>query len=376
MSEIRLAAAAVAALFWAGGLLAQAPQGATPAERALLARVDSIWRQVEAQAGSERQAARERSRGRLVEAGGLAVVVPGQVPAEEALRSLDTAAAILREFGAIPEGFVRSVVVVAQTATDTDLALATPVARGRKRVPLGAIQLSEAQGGGTTMSLPGLAVASAVSSAYTQTRDSVWREWLPGDYGLGPWTRSSAWSAFESLTRSPWMVGSQCLAGNMRGCRLWLGVDRDSSPYQSRYEATEIREYLNTYNRWFALGSATGRDCLSGTATACYEFALEGHHLFISPFPADAAGRRSVVAAVRALHGARAVGRALADSAGGVGERLARAAGIGEDSLLLEWRYWVLTRGGRPQERNLLADAAPAALLAGLLLAAARRSRG
>jgi hypothetical protein len=70
------------------------------------------------------------------------------------------------------------------------------------------------------------------------------------------------------------------------------------------------------------------------------------------------------------------VARALADTTGSIGERLARASGVGEDSLMLEWRYWVLNRGGRPSDRNLLADGVPAVLLAALLLAAARRSRG
>jgi len=376
MPDLRRAAAiALAALVGAANLGAQVPPGATVRERMLLARADSLYQQVQARAERERQTNRERSRAQLVEAGGLAVIVPGQVSADEALRSLDSAGAILRDFGGVPEGFARSVVVVFENATDTNLALAAPIVRGRRRAMVGGVQLSEGAGS-STLKLPGLVVASAIAWAYRDARDVDWREWLPGNYGLGPWTRSAAWTAFESLTRSTWTVGARCLAGDVRGCRLWLGVDRDSSPYRSRYEATEIREYLNRYARWFAQGSATGRECLSGSAAACFEFALEGRHLIVSPFPADEAGRRSLVRAVGALHGARALERALADTAGSVGERFARAAGIGEDSLLLEWRYWVLTRGGRPQDRNLFADAAPAVLLAGLLLAGARRSRG
>jgi hypothetical protein len=372
----RAAPAALAVLLWAGSLLAQVPPGATPRERALLTRADSLYRQMERLAERERQAQRERSRGRLVESGGLALVVPGQVPAEEALLSLDTARAILREFGGVPDGFVRSVVIVFQDATDTGSALAAPVARGRRRVPLGGIQLSSTKGGRTALHLPGLVVASAVARAYKEARGTDWREWLPGNYGLGPWTRDAAWAAFESLTRSSWAVGSRCLAADVRGCRLWLGVDRDTSPYRSRYGATEIREYVSSVNRWLAQTSAAGRQCLSGDGTACYEFALEGHRLAVPPFPADEVGRRSLVRAMSTLHGTKALERALADTTGSVGERFARAAGIREDSLLLEWRYWVLTRGGRPQDRNLLADACPSVLLAGLLLAVARRSRG
>jgi hypothetical protein len=94
------------------------------------------------------------------------------------------------------------------------------------------------------------------------------------------------------------------------------------------------------------------------------------------PVPAADLGRQSLVRALRALHGRAAVARALADSVGSIGDRLARAAEISEDSLMREWRYWVLTRGGRPRERSFAADAAPVLFAAGLLLFVATRSRG
>ena len=140
------------------------------------------------------------------------------------------------------------------------------------------------------------------------------------------------------------------------------------------FTAAELRESMSQGAKWLAERSASGRSCLGGMNAACYAFARETG--YTKPFPADDAGRRSLIRAVWALHGAVAVAGALADTAGGIGTRLARGSGVGEDSLMLEWRYWVLTRGGRPSVRGLLADAAPAVLLAGLLLAAAWRSRG
>jgi hypothetical protein len=310
-----------------------------------------------------------------VESAGLAVVVPGQVTPDAAVRALDSAEALLRDFGGIPEEFARSVVFVFVNATDTAAALAASVAQGRRRVPIGGIQLTERKGGGSAYNVSGLIVASAVAVAYRDARGGDWRAWLPGDYGIGPWGRGAMWSAFGSLARSRWLVGSRCLAGDVAGCRLWLGVDREASPYQARYRAEELRDYLDDYGKWMAQRSPAGRDCLSGAASACFAYALEEHHPFPA-VPADETGRRSLVRAVRALHGAEALQRALGDTTGSVGERFARAAGIGVDSLMSEWRHWVLTRGGRPRDRNLVADAAPAVLLAGLLLVAARRSRG
>jgi len=376
MPDVRRAGlAALAALIWAGGLRAQVPPGATPQERVLLARADSQYRQEEARRERRWQLERESARGRLVESGGIAAVIPGHARSDQALRSLDSAAIMLREFGGVPEGFPRSVVVVFENATDTGAALAAPLVRGRRRARVGGIQFGGAAGEKPAFRVPSLVVAGAIAEAYRDTRDPDWRGWLPQNYGVGPWDRAATWSAFEALTRSNWAVGSRCLAGDVSGCRLWLGVDRDSSPYRARYQADELRNYFSRYSRWLAERSLAGRDCLSGTGSACFEYALEEHHP-ISAVPADPTGRKSLVRAVRALHGASALERAFADTAGSVGDRFARAAGIGVDSLMHEWRYWVLTRGGRPQDRNLLADAAPAIVLAGLLLAVARRSRG
>jgi len=376
MSEIRrAAAAAVTMLLGAGALVAQAPPGATPPERALLARADSLYRQLETRRDQQRREHRESARGRLVESGGLAAVVPGQATANQVQHSLDTAALLLRDLGGVPQVFARSVVVVLANAADTAVALSTPVVRDRRRLRLGGIQWTEVGGGRSALIVPAQSLAGAIASGYRDTRDADWRAWLPADLGVGPWTRGAAWGAFDVLTRSTWAAGSRCLSGDTEGCRLWLGVDRDSSPYQTRYEADELRTYVDEHWKWYAERSPKGRECLGGDASACVEYVREQHHI-LPAIPSDEGSRRSLVRALRVLHGAAAVERAFADTTGSVGQRFARAAGIGEDSLMREWRYWVLTRGGRPQDRTLFADAAPAVLLAGLLVLVARRSRG
>jgi hypothetical protein len=373
MRDVRLRAVVVVftAAVIAARLGAQVPPGATARERALLARADSLYGQLEARQARVAQAQREQSRGRLAESGGLAMVVAGTVPVAEALHALDSARVVLGAFGGVPEAFGRSVVVVFQDATDTGIALRADAVRDRRRVPVTGIVQSVS---GPRWSVNGLLIAGIIARAYRASLDPDWRAWLPWDYGFGPWDRENAWAAFWALTRSPWAVSASCLAGAPAGCRLWLGVDRDTAPYEARFSAGELRQTIVEAVRWSAERVESGRSCLDGADAACYAFVRETR--FASAYPADETGRRSVIRAVQVLHGAGAVARALADTAGGIGERLARASGIGEDSLMLEWRYWVLTRGGRPADRNLLADAGPALLLAGLLLAAARRSRG
>jgi hypothetical protein len=84
--------------------------------------------------------------------------------------------------------------------------------------------------------------------------------------------------------------------------------------------------------------------------------------------------RGSLLRAVRVVHGAAALRRALADTSGSVGVRLARASGVSEDSLLAEWRAWLLTGGGGRRVTADFADGVPVALLGALLLLAAARS--
>jgi hypothetical protein len=375
MSDLgRAAPLMLAALLCGARLPAQTPPGATPRERALLARVDSLYRQLEARRERLGQEHLERARGRLVESGDLAAVVPGQASPEQALRSLDSAAQMLRHFGALPDGFARSVVVVLSNATDTAGALSTPAVNGRRRLRLGGIQWTGVPGGGSTLTVPAQGLATAIASGYRDTRDADWRAWLPADLGVAPWSRAAAWGAFGLLARSEWEVGRRCLSGDAAGCRLWLGVDRDSAPYRDRYTAEELRSYVERHWKWSAQRSELGRACLGGTASACVEYVGEERHV-VFPIPADEASRRGLIQAVRALHGAGALQRAFADTAGSVGQRFARAAGIGEDTLMREWRSWVLTRGGRPEERSLFADGAPALLLAGLFVLLARRGR-
>jgi hypothetical protein len=373
MRDLRRGAVVVAltALVAGARLAAQVPPGATPRERELLLRADSFYRLLEARLARDAEAQRVRSRAKLVESGGLALVVSGEVPVDEALHALDSAQVILRGFGGVPERFTRSLVVVFQDATDTGLALRAGTVRDRRRVPVTGIQQSVK---GPHWTISGSLIAGVLARAYRASLDPDWREWLPWDYGFGPWGRGAAGAAYTSLTRSPWSVSASCLAALPAGCRLWLGVDRDQAPYEARYTGVELRRTILEGAKWYAERSESGRSCLDGADAACYTFARDLR--WASPFPADDPGRRSLIRAVHDLHGPGAVAQALADTAGAIGERLARASGVGEDSLMMEWRYWVLTRGGRPSERNVLADAAPAVLLAGLLLAVARRSRG
>lgn len=368
--RVLLVTLAVLCLGCAAPLVAQAPLEGSARDRALLSRAESLLAWSVARDSTLLAARRVAWRARLAESGGLVLVVPSVVPAENARRALDSAQALLREFGGIPEAFPRSLVIYNSEATDTGVVLASPVLRARTRVQVGLMQVT---GGSWTVN--GWMVAASVMQAYRASLDDGWRTWLPTEFGLGGWERSLAWQAYRELTESPWSVGVRCVSGEPAGCRLWLGIDQDSAPYTRRYTAAELRTYLSSSSQErHTARSDRGVACLQGEDAACVEYAM--HEQRPMQIPAAPVGRRSLLRAVQALHGNTAETRALADSVGPLGDRLARAAGISEDSLAREWRYWVLTRGGRPRERSFAADAAPVLFAAGLLLFAATRGRG
>ena len=213
-------------------------------------------------------------------------------------------------------------------------------------------------------------VALAVLRAYRATLDAEWRAWLPAEYGLrraAPRGESLSWQAFNPTTAA---AGAGCLAGDPARCRHWLGLDRDSDPYAERFRAAELRSFFDL--DWSSHSDSRARPCLQGNDAACLAYARETGRPPAVPAADDA--RRSLLRAVHDLHGAGALAAALADTSGAVGERLARAAGIGEDSLVLEWRNWALSQEHPGSSRSGGKEAAPALLFAGLLLFAASRS--
>jgi len=365
----------------APALRAQAGESTDARDRRLLARAESL----DAGRQEARLAAEVRYRAgwlaRVVERHGLAIVVPAAAPDSSVRELADSAAALLEEFGAIPLSF-RAHLVVVWPHADTASVFSAGRYAGRRRVAIHSqIVVVGADDGsgrhpGTGPTLVGSVAelgrtaAGAVLRSYTETMDAEWRAWLPGDYGLRSrtgWGEGRRWQMFAPGSS---ISGQGCLSGKAASCRLWFGLDDDADPYTSRYGAADLRATLQ--NVWLVNRSVNGRACSAGSDPGCVAFAREiGQPL---PVPADGGARRSLLRAVHDLHGAPALAAALADTTGSIGRRLARATGVGEDTLVLEWRRLVLGQGGALQSRAGGKEAIPALLFAGLLLLAAAGS--
>lgn len=341
---------------------AQAPVRGAPRARALLARADTLVADLARRDSLARQRTHGERLARRFDAGPLTVLLPGAVGTETGRRIAAGARDMLE--GAVPDEFVRGHVVIAAAAAGVDSVLRAEGLASRAAVgaEVAARPDSFADGG---------AVADPLAAVFRETLDTTWRAWLPFNLPLRWTIRRNGQGAVRDLMRADTRTGAECLGGSVVACRLWLGLDADTNPYRSRYRPDELRRMIAS--RWFAWGDALAlsRRCQAGSDEACIGAAARG---LLPAVPAGLESRGSLLAFVRTRRPPGALTEALADSSGAVGERLAAAAGMPEDSLVKAWRIWLLTGGGLPRVTADVRDALPVVFFAGLLLLAASRS--
>jgi hypothetical protein len=347
------------------GLRAQNPRASVGGARALLARAESLQAQLARRDSLAGRAVYHQHLGRSFSAGDLTVVLAGTADAAVGNRVAARGVALLDTLGALPRGFVASRVVVAQSAAGVDSVLQAEGLSDRRRV--------EAFFGPRVDTLTaGFAVASALARAYRETLDTMWRSWGPADLALSWMEGRDGVAARRDLLAGGNAVGAQCLEGAVAQCGQWLGLDPEVHPFRVRYRPADLRRILAGRQWQYGPARQVARECVEGSDEACVQYAESGP--FVDPVPAGLTARASLLRAVRVLHGASSLRSALADSSGSIGARLARAAGVSEDSLLAEWRTWLLTGGGKRRVSATLADGVPVAFFGALLLLAAARS--
>jgi hypothetical protein len=340
---------------------AQGLRRETQQARALLARADALRDDLARQDSAAGRRLYLERRARRFDAGPVTLLAPSAVGSGTGGRLAASAEEYLR--GVLPPEHVASRVVVGYAATGVDSVLRGEKLNGRAR--LGAYVAPHPDS-----LADGWSVAAAIARDYWENLEPTWRGWLPPDLGVAWTLRRDGPGAARDLMRGDTYAGAECLAGSVAACRLWLGLDGAANPYLVRYRPEELRQLV--HGRWFPDGRANelAHQCTTGSDAACLQVASLG---YLPSIPAGPALRSSLLRYVRALPGDLLL-PALADHRGSVGERLARAAGVGEDSLIRGWRIWLLTGGGQRPVTAGVRDALPVLLLSALLLLAAARS--
>ena len=359
----RVAVAAVLLATLAGATAARAQEAyGTVRARALVARAESLEAQIARQDSAASRRRYEDLRARRFDAGPVTVLLPQIMGEATGQRIAAGARQYLDSLGAIPESFIASRVAVAYPAAGRDSVLRAEKLGARTRIMVDIAAKPDSFADGWI-------VAALITRSYVESLDSEWRSWAPPDLGLDFMHGRDDAAAMLELSAGDTHSSVECLAGRPTGCRSWLGLDRASDPYGARYSPAEVRVLLSRRVVGYLVSDA--RRCLDGSDDACMRFARGGG---VPPVPAGATTTRSVLRAVRVLHGADALRRALADTSGSIGQRLARATGVGEDSLVTEWRAWLLSSRSRAHVAAGAADALPVVVFGGLLLLAAAAS--
>jgi hypothetical protein len=340
---------------------AQGLRRETEEARALLARAESLRDDLARQDSAANRRLYLDRRARRFDAGPVTLLAPSAVGSATGRRLAASAEEYIR--GVLPPEYVASRVVIAYAATAVDSVLQGENLSGRTR--LGAYVAPHPDS-----LADGWSVAGAIARDYWESLEPTWRAWLPPDLGVAWTLRHDGPGATRALMRGDTYAGATCLAGSVAACRLWLGLDADANPYLVRYRPEELRQLV--HGRWFPDDRANelAHQCTTGSDAACLQIASLG---YLPSIPAGQDLRSSLLGYVRARP-ANLLVAALAGHSGSVGERLARAAGTTEDSLVAGWRIWLLTGGGQRRVTAGVRDALPVLVLSGLLLLAATKS--
>jgi hypothetical protein len=359
--------AALGALLVATPLAAQRRTDPDPRATELLARAESLTRELAAGDSLRRAVAVAWHRGYVLRAGRLVAVLWEAVAPEVGQGVVARADSMFESFGGSTAAWLDHIVAMQGHSTDTARLLAEPAMR--RRVP---VELDWPLVGEDTIN-SAITIAGQIGARYRATLDTTWRAWLPREFGV-VWVKPAGDWALEALTKPQWSTGSGCLSGRLEDCRLWLGLDRTARPMAMRYRADELRKRMRGMP-WYRTSNPDRDACLVSLEDAgCVRFAESNP--VVNPIPAPEISRASLVRALWALHGPAAVSHAFVDVEGSIGDRFARAAGISEDSLVAEWRTWTLARG-RPERLAASLPQSLAVIFAALLVVflAARSGR-
>jgi hypothetical protein len=179
--------------------------------------------------------------------------------------------------------------------------------------------------------------------------DPAFRQWF-GDQ-VRPSTRgrrSDLEQSYIALVTSPYAVGRDCYLGSIGSCRSALGLDAPADPIRWFQTPTERHRALTGTSLGYQSGaSVILQACQAGRDPACIEVLrlLRPSQL---PRPMALIARQTLVRIALELGGREAYHRLMSDSVSPLPERLAGAAGLPLDTLLVRWRSSVLAARPAP----------------------------
>jgi hypothetical protein len=180
--------------------------------------------------------------------------------------------------------------------------------------------------------------------------DTAWQSWLGGS--LPPAIRAEQQRAgvYVQLVTAPSQAVRRCFLGDTAACRDALGLVTTADPLARWYPGAQDRRSLvvKTFGAYFDREAHRPalQACAKGSDSACTQLlrSLPGG----VPRPLTYDARATLVQVALRLGGREAYHRLVASVGQPIADRVARAAGIGVDSLISRWRAEILASRPRP----------------------------
>jgi hypothetical protein len=172
--------------------------------------------------------------------------------------------------------------------------------------------------------------------------DKPFISWLKRDAVLTPDTvRADTWRQLRlQMVSSPSFVAHLCYDGDLRQCKIGLGLMQVADPVTQWFDAEGRRRLVsaafNNYNQ-ARRPPATVR-CKEGDDASCVEYLRDGMWWVTDPI--EATGRFALTQLAIEIGGKQGYERLL-NSTGSPAERIAAAAGVPIDSVLSVWQWRV-----------------------------------
>jgi hypothetical protein len=198
--------------------------------------------------------------------------------------------------------------------------------------------------------------------------DVVLRQWIRSPSRYAPLTEIPAEVVYVELVTAPWLAVKQCHAGDVDACARVLGLETAADTASLWYTAEEQRRAITGRGAGWWMDIRTSPDyigCIEGDDAACAAFL--NRNLWMIGHPLSANARESFLRVALELGGESALTRLARSQGQPLGSRLAVAAGIPRDSLIVVWRERILAAA--PEQVVMTGPTGGTALLWVVLLA-------
>lgn len=199
-------------------------------------------------------------------------------------------------------------------------------------------------GGSAPVDSIALMLARAAEDGLSPAAGVAFRDWVGGSPLNWEWNGAGLEQAYVEMVTDPTHATQGCLHGDLRSCRRAFGLVPTSNPARDWFDAEDRRARIRQMAGQWVLSSKRGQveACLDRRDFGVCDILFSSLSPDVIQPPFSVTARASLANLALRQGGDAAFERLAMHPTGGLGDRLAFAAGVPLDSLLVLWRGEVL----------------------------------